>query len=53
MTPEQKREDARRRAQQRFDDENRRISEAFIKKRKEEARQRAMKNARARARRTR
>ena len=49
-TPEDRREAARQRAQQRFEDENRRISEAFNKRRKEQARERAIKAAKARAR---
>jgi len=47
---EQLREERRKRARDRFDEENRKISEAFMKKRKEEARQWAIKKARARAR---
>lgn len=49
-TPEDRREAARQRAQQRFEDENRRISEAFNKRRKEQARERAIKAVKARAR---
>jgi hypothetical protein len=49
-TPEDRKEAARKRAQQRFDDENLKISRAFYKRKKEEAKQRAIKAAKARAR---
>ena len=50
ITPEQRRENAKKKAQERFDQENLRISRAYHEKRKEEARQRAIKQARAKAR---
>ena len=50
-TEEQRREDAIRRAKERFDAENLKISRAYQKRRKEAARQRAIKRARAKARR--
>ena len=51
ITPEKRREEVRKRAQQRFDDENKRISDAFLKRRREMARRRATKSARAGAKR--
>ena len=50
VTPEEKRDDVQRRIRERFEEEERKISEAYKKRRKEEARQRAIKQARAKAR---
>ena len=47
VTPEDRREQALIRARARFEDESRRISQAYTKKKKEEARQRAIKAAKA------
>lgn len=48
VTPEQKKADVQRRIQNRFDEENRKISEAYMKRRREEAKKRAIKAAKAR-----
>lgn len=49
ITDEQKKALARKRSQERFDKENREISAAYHKHRKEEAKKRAIKAAKARA----
>lgn len=49
ITPEQKKIEARRRAQARFDAESAKISQAYSTRRREQARQRAARSARARA----
>lgn len=48
ISQEEKRAEARRKAQERFDAESRRISEAFYERRREEARKRASKAAKTR-----
>ena len=45
MSQSDKNEAALKRARDRFNEENKRISTAYMKKRKEEARKRAIKNA--------
>ena len=50
ITPEDKREQALRRSQTRFDEENRRVSKAIKAKWRKDAKTRAIKNARHRAR---
>lgn len=49
-SPEERKAEARKKAQQRFEEENAKISEAFKARKKEEARQWAIKQARAKAR---
>lgn len=49
ITPEEKRKQALKRAQDRFDAENRRVSELVRAKWREEAKKRAIKNARRRS----
>jgi len=48
ITEEERREQARQRAQERFASENARISEAYMKRKRELARERAVKAAKAR-----
>ena len=47
VTPEDRREDVQRRIRERFEEEERKISEAYNRRRREEARQRAIKKAKA------